>query len=65
MKRADKSDWWDTPRESDRRWETRLTLELTGREHKTFNQIGEDNDESHAIERSCSMRCYISFEAIA
>jgi hypothetical protein len=29
--------------------DSNLTPELTGREHTALNQIGEDNDESHAI----------------
>jgi hypothetical protein len=29
-----------------------LTLELTRAEHKAFNMISKDNDESHAIEAS-------------
>jgi hypothetical protein len=34
------------------------TLESTGREHTAFNIIGEDHDESEAIERSGSMSCW-------
>ena len=34
------------------------TPELTRREHTAFSTIGEDNDKSHALERSGSMSCW-------